>query len=264
MTEKPKDEIQIWTPMESFEGTDLVPELRPGTALVPEPPGGLLGRENTEPGDIILPALQLLQGQSDAITSGIEGAQPGKFYLSTSGEVMIPPLRILIVHHSVSRALFPKPDDSRSKDLKICLARDAIEGTEYGICENCDYRRWGPENQKPLCSRSHNFTAWTSQGPAVLRFANTSFKSARNFLTTWTMSSKNLWAHLALVTVKSNTKDLPGGKKSTYFTMDLRWDQREDVPPAFQESAVELYKQIHQAHEAGKLRTTDEDISFEE
>lgn len=264
MTEEEKQEIEIWKPKQDFDGTDLTPILRPGTDLMPAPPGGLVGRENTELTDIIMPTLQLLQGQSTPVTDGVEGAQPGKFYLSATGEVLLPPVRILIVHHSRSRALFPKGDNPRYAGLVTCLARDALEGTEYGACDDCEHKKWGSNNEPPVCSESHNFVAWTESGPAVLRLQKSSFKNARNFLTTWTMSQKNLWAHMTLVHVRRHTKSLPGGKDATYFTMDMRWDQREDVPPAFQENAVEFYNQIQQFHEEGRFTTDDEHTAHAE
>ncbi len=256
--------VTVWKPQQAFQGTDLVPELRSSTAIVEKPPGGLLGRENVEPGDMILPSMLLLQGMSDPVTDQIKDAQPGKFWLSTAGEVIEPPLRLLLVHHSRSRALFPQPNNMRSKDLNKCLARDAIEGTEYGLCKECDHKKWGPNNEAPACSESHNFVAWTYFGPAVLRFAKTSFKSARNFLTTWNLAEKNMWAHLAIVTVKKNQKTLSDGQNATYFTMDMRWDQKEDVPLAFQENAVELYHQIQQAHEAGRFKPDAEEAGYDE
>ncbi len=259
-----EDEVVVWRPEQKFDGTDLLPDLRPGGEIVEAPPGGLIGRENVEPEDLILPSMLLLQGMSDPVTEGVENAQPGKFWLSTAGEVILPPLRCLLVFHSRSRALFPQPGKP-SAALKKCLARDGLEGSEYGECEECEHRKWGAmSNEPPACAESHNFVVWTHFGPAVLRFAKSSFKAARNFLTTWTMSSKNLWAHACIVTVKKNTKALSDGQQATYFTMDIRWDQREDVPPAFQENAIELYKQIQKAHEAGRFTSDDEEGAYRE
>ena len=252
------DEVQIWKPQQEFAGSDLVPELRPGGQLVETAPGGLMGRENVEPEDLVLPSLLLRQGKSDPGSEQVPNAQPGQFWLATAGEVIEPPLRLLIVHHSRSRALFPQPGNPRTSGLNKCLARDAMTGTEYGACEDCPHKRWGERNEAPACAESHNFVAWTNFGPCVVRFAKSSFKAARNYLTTWTMSSKNLWAHPAIVTVKKQQKALSDGQQANYFTMDMRWDQREDVPPEFQENAVELYKQIQQAHETGRFKTEDE------
>lgn len=249
-------EVQIWKPQKPFEGTDLIPDLHPQGENVPAPPGGVVGRENVGAEDLILPSLQLLQGMSDPVTEGIEGAQPGKFWMPTMQEVFKPPIRTLLIHHSRSRALFPK----QASTLKTCMAPDAVEGNEYGACEPCPHRKWGANGTPPACSESHNFVAWTDAGPAILRFAKTSYKAARNFLTTWTMTQKNLWAHPAIITVKKRTKQVSGQEK-TYYIMDIRWDQREDVPPEFQENALQLYQQIQKAHKAGKLRTEEEDHS---
>jgi hypothetical protein len=267
MTEEPKQELEVWRPKQPFEGTDMVPKL-PNKGVVQAPPGGLKGRENVDVEDMVLPALQLLQGQSDAVTDGVDGAKPGLLYLPAQGLVLEPPLRLLLVHHGKSRALFPKAEDPRSSGLKKCLSRDTFHGTIYGECAQCPYKDWTGDDLdiKPLCSESHNFTVWTDYGPAVLRFANSSYRAAKDFLTTWitTRPQRNLWAHPVVVHVKKKSKALPGGKDSTYFVMEIRWDQDEDVPPAFQLSADECYEQIKQAHEAGTLKTLNEEAGFEE
>lgn len=256
--EQEKQEVAVWKPTQPFEGTDLLPELRTQESLAPAPPGGLVGRENVEPSDLILPALQLLQGQSDAVTNGVEGAQPGKYYHTASGEVLVAPLRALIVHHSRSRALFPKGSDPRSQGLEKCLARDAMTGTTYGECDSCPHRQWGENNEKPPCAESHNFVVWSNKGPAVLRMSKTSFKNARNFLTTWNLAEKNLWAHAVLIDSRKHSKTLADGSATTYFTVEMRWDQREDVPPEFQAGAVKFYGQIQKAHEEGRFGSDDE------
>jgi hypothetical protein len=261
MTEDKKQEMEVWAPAQPFEGTNLIPVLRQPTDMVTAP-GGLVGRENTEATDLILPSLQLLQGMSDPVTDQVEGAQPGKFFLSTSGEVLQPPLRVLIVHHSRSRAMFPQEDDPRTKGLESCVARDAMTGTVYGACDACPHKEWGQgRNDKPGCSVSHNFVAMTDRGPAVLRMSKSSFKNAKLFITNWMTSFKNLWAHPVVVGVKRKTKTLPNGKEAAYFIMDMRWDQREDVPPAFQETAKEFYDQIQVAHEEGRFGSDDDENS---
>ncbi len=259
--EENKNELTVWHPHD-FEGCDLLPDMRPQADLVP--PGGLVGRENVEPEDLVLPSLLLLQGMSEPVTNQEEGAQPGKFWLSTAGEVLNPPLRLVLVHHSRSRALFPQPNNPRTSDLKKCLARAGIKGTEYGDCDACDHKKWGPNNEAPACAESHNFVAWTPYGAAVLRLAKSSFKAARNFLTTWTMSPKNLWAHPTVVTVKMQKRQLSDGQNATYFTMEMRWQQKEDVPPDYQESALALHKQIHEAHEAGRFTSDREEQAYAE
>ncbi len=261
MTEEQKNELTLWTP-EEFAGTDMLPDMRPAADLAPV--GGLVGRENVELEDLVLPSLLLLQGMSDPVTDQVEGAQPGKFWLSTSGEVLNPPLRLVLVHHAKSRALFPQPNNPQTANLKKCLARAAVRGTEYGLCNECDHKEWGPNNEPPPCAESHNFVAWTEWGPCVLRLAKSSFKAARNFVTTWTMSPKNLWAHPTIVTVKKQQKVLSDGQKSTYFTMEMHWQQKEDVPPDYQESALSVYNQIQEAHEAGRVTSDREEAAFQE
>jgi hypothetical protein len=261
MADEEKMELEPWAPssFEEYNGTDMIPDMRPAGALAPV--GGLVGRENIEPEDLVLPSMLLLQGMSEPVTGGEQGAQPGNFWLTTAGEVFKPPLRVILVHHSRSRALFPQPNNPRTSELKKCLARAGVKGTVYGICDNCEHTAWGPRNEPPACSESHNFVAWTQFGPCVLRLAKTSFKAARNFLTTWRMSNKNLWAHPCIFTVKKQQRNLSDGQNVTFFSMDMRWQQKEDVPPDYQRSALELHGQIKEAHEAGRFTSDQEEFT---
>jgi hypothetical protein len=250
MTKNDKNEVQLWTPSK-FDGDDLLPvDLGNSKA-------DTRGRENVEAEDLILPAIQLLQGQSDAVTqeNGPEGAKPGKFYHTGAQEVFDGPLRVLLCAHTKSRALFPKEDTPAG--IEKCLSRDGVEGTVYGSCDACPHRAWRENNKPPLCSESHNFTALTPYGPAIIRFARTSYKSARLFLTSWTMTPKPLWAHPALIVAKSDSKEVRG-KMTTFFKMELRWLQRETVPPAVQEAAAAVHAQVSSAHEQGKFGGSDD------
>lgn len=252
MTEKKKNEVQLWQPAK-FDGSDLLPvELSSHVGAV-----DVRGRENVEAEDLILPSLQLLQGQSEAVTSGdVEGATPGKFYLTSTQEVLDSPLRVLLCAHTKSRALFPK-EGPAYRDIEKCISRDGVEGSVYGSCAACPHKLWREGNQPPLCSESHNFVALTPFGPAVLRFARTSYKTARAFLTTWTMTPKPLWAHPAMVVAKKDSKEV-GGKMTTFYKMELRWLQRETVPPVVQDAAAAVHDQVNAAHEAGKFGSEED------
>lgn len=237
---------QVWTPA-PFEGSDLLP-----VALAI--PQDRTGREHVSGEDMVLPGLSVLQGMSDAVMQGnIEDARPGRFFHSGAQEVFEPPLRVLICAHTKSRSLFPKEDRVEHAGLEECVSRDAVQGSRYGDCDACPHRLWGPKNESPACSESHNFTVLTSFGPAVIRFTRTSYKAAKNFLTTWTMSPKPLWAHPAIVTVKQQQRRLKSGKDATFYSMEIRWSQREDVPPVAQAAARTIYEQVQAAHESGRF-----------
>lgn len=219
------------------------------------------GRENVEAQDLILPSLSVLQGMSDVITKNLHpDARVGMFFHSGAQEVFKGPVRVLICAHTKSNALFPKADNPKHAGLETCISRDGVRGTVYGDCSACPHLQWGEDREPPVCSESHNFTVLTSYGPAVVRFARTSYKAARNFLTTWTMSPKPLWAHPAVITQRSQSGRLKSGKEVTYFSMELRWQPREDVPPAAQAAARAIHEQVTAAHEAGKFGFDQPDL----
>ena len=255
MDEEQKHDIAVWEPS-TFGGSDLLPVASPTGGVEGVPVG--VGRENVEQGDMILPTLLLLQGSSDAVKEALKDHQgnqatPGWFMLSTTGEFLEPPLRVLLVQHHRSRALFPQANKPEFQGLTLCLSRDGEEGTEYGVCQECDHRLWRGK-EPPLCTEQHNFIAMTPAGPAMMRLGRSSFKAAKKFLTSWTMGvGKNLFSHPVLITAHKGTKQLSPGQSTSLYHMELRWMLGENTPPDYQRSAYELYQRVQEAWEQGRL-----------
>jgi len=257
MTDDTKNEVQLWKP-DPFSGTDLLP-LDYATQKV-----DLTGREHIDASDLILPRLKLLQATSDeCMDEDTPDAKPGKLFHSGAKEVFDPPIRTLFVAHTKSRGMFPKEDNPRFQGLSRCISRDGITGDTYGDCSECAYLKWGDRNEPPLCSDSHNFTALTPFGPAIVRFSRTSYKTARELLTTWHMSPKPLFCHPVQLGVRRDTKEIQG-KNVTFFKLEVKWLQRETVPPLVQDAARALQERISTAHEQGKFGGDDEEKSFDD
>lgn len=247
----------VWAP-KPFEGSDLLP-VRAG-----KPEEELVGRENVSQRDMILPVLKLLQGMSPGVADGsIEGARAGLILHTASQQVLKPPLRVLLIHHSKSNFLNPDPKDPRHAGLERCLSKDAHIGDRYGDCHLCGKCTEWKDNQKPLGSQSHNFVAMTELGPAVLRFSRTSFKAAKQFVTAWTMGQKNLWAHPVVVRVKMLQDKAPDGTPRTYFAWEPIWQVSEVVPEQVRATARETYEMVQAAYEAGRLQGDEEETSEE-
>lgn len=167
---------------------------------------------------------------------------------------------MLACAYTKSRSLFPKPDRPEHAGLEECISKDGITGSHYGDCESCPYKEWDDVNRRPpACSESHNFTVITPMGPAILRFSRTSTKAAKKVLTAWSMSTKPLWAHPLVISTSVRT-DKVQGRDSTTHVMETRWNQREDVPPAVQDYARQVYEQVKQAHERGRFSAADEHV----
>lgn len=260
------DEIVKWEPSK-FEGSDLLPVAReaelPSTDVLP-----VVGEENVQQEDLILPSIKLLQGMSKEVTEGdTEGAQPGKFFNTGTGEVIKGPLRVLVVHHGRSNALFPKEDDPRYQGLEKCVSRDGVCGEVYGDCDSCGKNKFGDDGKKPLCTASHNFIVMTADGPARIRFSSRGYRPAQTFITQKVMQRKNFFAHPLVINVVRRQDALPGGQTATSYYLDCKWDRSEQVPLETQQAAMKLYEEIRRAHGEGRLKTTgdegDEDISFD-
>jgi len=260
-------EVAVWTP-KPFKGTDLL--VTGADAAVPAEVADIpiVGSENIEMSDLILPSIVLLHGTSKPVTDGVEGAQVGKLYNTLTGRIYDPPLRAIVVHHNRSNALFPQADDKRTKGLKTCISRDGVTGTEYGLCEEC--RRcldWTPDGGKPLGSRQHVFCLLTTEGPALVRFGRTSYKAGKEFLSAWQLSpqKKNSWAHPVVLSTVKESKTLNDGKSTTYHRLEMRWDTTEAVPAEVQRQCYSVYQSIHDAYEAGRLASEgshDEELPF--
>lgn len=259
MSEEQKNEIAVWQPKE-FEGNDLLPMYALQGNLAVEGVPQAVGREHIDSGDLVLPSLSLLQGTSKAVQDKVEGAEAGLFMHTGTEQVLPPgPVRLILAHYHKGNALFPKDDNPRYDGLKTCISPDGVEGTEYGFCEQCrKCLDWdNVRNEPPLGAQTHHFVAFTEWGPCMLRFSRTSYKAGSKFVSNWTMSRKNLWAHPAVVRVIEDHKTLKSGKTTTFYRMQMAWQATERVPDELQRAAFALYKEVSQKHEAGQLKSQD-------
>lgn len=254
----PENALTGWKP-EQFDGTDLLPMKALDCTLLAKGEE-VVGTENIDATDMVLPVLSLLHGMSKPIEEKLEGAQVGMFHMSVTNDIFEPPLRVLFVHHSKSKAMFPKENDARYTDLKRCVSRDGVAGDEYGDCEDCGRYKWqGADRDPPLCAESHNFVVWTPKGPAMLRCRVTNYLTAKEFVTEWKMARVNMWHHPVIITTSTGKKQMSGGKIKTFPTLVLNWARRETVPDGFREKCREEYDTIQAAWEAGRLRGDEDD-----
>jgi len=251
------NELSVWTPRDlgNLVKSDLLPfgeGIAQANALARsrDPSEEIVSRNNVDQSDLVIPTLLLLQKMSKAVDQHIPGAAPGMFMLSTSQEVFTPPMRVLVVFFAKSRALFPKPDDN---EHELCLSRDTIEGTRYGLCETCQLKEWGDNNAPPFCSESMNFFLLLPQGPALIRFARQARKSARNFVSQVTMAQQNFWAAPAIIGVETRVKQLRGSE-ALYHLPTIRWDVEDPVPPSLRSQCRATYDGLHAAFESGRLK----------
>ena len=236
---------------EDFRGKDLLPVLSSSTQLVPA--GEIVGYDNVEPEDLVLPVIKCLQGMSPEVMQEVHpDARPGRFFLTSTQEAFEGPIRVLLVHHHRSRF---KPADANVSGDKQCISSDALKGSVYGYCSDCEFAEWGEDGKPPKCALSHNFVAATNNGPALIRFNRTSFPAGKEFISSCMLSipRKNLWHHFALIRSVVATTRLPGGKEATYYKMAIAWQRDVVVPEPMQQEARKLYQQVEAAFSAGKL-----------
>jgi hypothetical protein len=248
------DELAVWKP-DPFKGSDLLPAIQPTTV------GGvpLVGRDAAADDDEMpkIPMLKLIQGTSPELGEGIDGLAPGKFFLTSTREVIEPPIRTLIIAHHRSNAMYPREGDSRYAGLEQCISRDGVVGDKYGSCDKCGRHRWpktkwGERADPPLCAGAHNFIVLTDRGPAKIRFRRKSYPAGNNFYQTWRSSPKNLWHHPVEIRVIQETKTLDSGAKANFFKLGIAWRMGEQLPEEAHKKAYETYQLFEAALMAGE------------
>lgn len=217
----------------------------------------VVGYENVESEDMRLPELKCLQGMSpEVMERQYPDAEPGKFFLSSTKETHESPLRVIVVHHHRSRY---KPIDESVKDDKLCISKDAIRGSVYGFCSDCEFAEWGQDRTPPRCSLSHNFVSMTTSGPALTRFNRTSFKAGQDFASSCRLSvpRKPLWGYETLIQSIATTAKVKG-RDITYYRLGIAWDRSRPVSEPLQKMAKDLYSVVHDFFEAGRINANEE------
>jgi hypothetical protein len=247
VSEESKKELMTLPP---FEGNDLVP-LDFLTVVDDAEQDGLVGRENVDQGDLTLPTLALLQSMSPAVSDAVRGARPGRYMITTSDEVLEPPIRAVAIQHNKSRLMSESAARDAGADSK-CRSFDAVEG-DLGVCDDCPYSKWGEDNSPPPCSLAHNLTLLLAGiGPVRVRFTKTGFKNGKNFVGNWLMARKNLWHHPVVLTSLQRETTINGAKVK-FFVPKIAWDTSIVMPPAMREKAKARYEEITAAFESGRL-----------
>lgn len=164
--------------------------------------------------DIVVPRIKLLQPTSAEVTDQV--AHAGAFLNSVTNEVLPEELHVLIFTHFKSRVYFAKPEDGGGVK---CISPDGIEGSEYGVCANCNFRLW-KEGTPPACALVHNYPAYVLNAgeikgeplPIALSLMKTSSKEARKLNTAVEVGGGNWFDAVYVVRSEKQTND-----KGTFF-----------------------------------------------
>ncbi|MEE8519502.1 MAG: hypothetical protein V3S98_10300 [Dehalococcoidia bacterium] len=250
------EEMTKWEPTK-FDGSDLLPCVALSNDLE------VVGNENIDDEDTILPTIQMLQGTA---VNNVKGSVAGQFYNTVTKELVDGPIRVLTIAHSKGASFFP-PEGS---DIKPCWSLDGIEGNEYGDCIECGRSSWDRSTDphtKPTCNKQHKLIVMTPSGPALMRFQSSSYKALEGMFSAKQALNKNFFDHPLIITADGpHEVKRPGGKKFTYYKMDAKWDTTEPVPLEIRKMALETYKGLRDAQSHGRLKGSDEgesaDIPF--
>lgn len=179
------------------------------------------GFENFKNEDLIIPRLRLLQGLSEAVTSGV--GKMGQFQDSLSGEILGDSIEVVLLGLKNGAVYFEQGVGMQ------CRSQDGITNMEGVMCTECPYnqyygQRWAKDEPPPKCSATKEFICvtrgtlnGTEQRPIVVSFLKTSYKQGRKLASIARLSGKDIFAGAYVVssqTVKNT--------KGTFAVMDVK------------------------------------------
>lgn len=258
MTEAPEEKAQlpaVWQPT-PFEGADLLPVAQAQNDLE------IVGDDDIDDGDTILPVLQMLQGTA---VNDVEGARAGQFYNTVTKELFDGPIRVLIIAHSKGNSYFVDKKDPRQADNEDCYSNDGVEGSVYGLCSECGKNEWDRSTNphtKPMCNKQHRIIMMTPSGPAMMRFQSSSYKALQGLLTAKKLQRKNFFDHPAIIEADGPHKGSKDGRTFTYYKLQVKWDTSQQVPLDVRKTALETYKGLQALHSKGRLKGYEDEADL--
>lgn len=216
------------------------------------------GFENFKSEDLIIPRLRLLQGLSEAVTSG--DGKMGQFQDSLNGEILGDSIEVVLLGLKNGAVYFEQGVGMQCKSL------DGISNMEGVKCTDCPYnqyygKRWAKDEDPPKCSATKEFICVTratlngqEQRPIVVSFLKTSYKQGRKLASIARLSGRDIFAGAYVI-----TSQMMKNAKGTFAIMDVK--QNGWLTPEEFKAAEAWYQTIGSAnvvvHEASEQPEED-------
>ncbi len=134
-----------------------------------------LGKIETE--DRLIPRLKIMQPLSPEVDEGI--AKPGDFLNSIAKKVYGKEIQVIPIAWRKSRVYWAKREDGGEI---LCQARDAVNGTVYGLCADCDYSKWH-DKEAPICTAIINMLMLVNNAELIAcSFMKTSYGTGKQLI----------------------------------------------------------------------------------
>lgn len=163
-------------------------------------------------GEILEPPKVILVQPTTKTQIDVNGkeARPGEFFHLAKRQIY-KELPVIILGFSLERVLWS--DDEKNPQV-LCRSRDAIRGTNYGLCSQCQYSKWNG-NQPPKCKLFMRLVCLDADGdPFLLTAKGVSFSPARRLINSILGARLPLFAFE--ITIKS---ELVEGKNRRFYRL---------------------------------------------
>ena len=203
----------------------------------------LIGQENIEAEDIIMPRIRLIQPISQECIR--REAPAGVFKNSITGEIF-ENLEVLIFHFTKARVLFNRALDPGTPEGIACMSFDGKTSSGEKKCIDCEYISWAKDEKDslkrkaPPCDAVYNFPCIVINSadrkmPAILSFRRTSTGQAKQLLSTIKLAQIQWWTMIYSVTT-----ELTEGPKGSYYIFKIK--PKRQATPEEQKIAEAFYK----------------------
>lgn len=225
------------------------------------------GMENVDVTTITMPVAKLLQPTSPEVQDEDYDFKAGQIIHSLFME-QLPDTFVPVLVSDTNTLFVPKNDaqklvlknkvrdkfgveltDDDMNGMFICRAQDGRHGDRFGKCADCQLNKFNG-NEKPLCTANINFLSIFEgqDSPAVVRFANTSYKHGKKLKDLIFLSRQDTFARKYKLIPTKITKDgntfyeatvKPAGKPTPeeYAEAELMYNSFQGVNFDVQEDA---------------------------
>ena len=134
------------------------------------------GLGNIEQEDRIIPRLKIMQSNSPEVDEGI--AKAGELVNSVSKKSYGKVINFVPVMWWKSRIDWAPRDQGGEI---ICQARDAVTGSNFGPCAECDYSKW-VQKEPPICTAIINILGLIGAEVVAISFMKTSYTTGKQLI----------------------------------------------------------------------------------
>jgi hypothetical protein len=174
--------------------------------------------------DFVIPEIELIQNTGGETAKG-EGAKPGEFYCSVTGDIIKEAFYITIIDIVKERTYWGRTDIS--DDPPVCSSLDGKTSLNGESCDKCPYEArndtpWllSTEERRKKCLLHYTIRAIKDSLPVMIRVGGISVQPVRELLTTLRLNRQLKGEyHRALIKVWSVKKKTAAGEA---YQMQLR------------------------------------------